>query len=811
MANLVISESLVIVNDARTPFNFPVLTVIKDNPSASLEVDPICGMSVDPQTAISCERDGKKWYFCCEHCRTKFLNPPPAVTESLPPGTSYFCPMCPGVTSDHPASCPVCGMALEPDLTTANSSDQDAGQLDLWRRFVVATICTVPLFILAMGPMVGIPIDRIFSHSTSAILQLILSLPVVGWCGMPFWVIGTRSLVTRQFNMFTLILLGVAAAFGFSVRMLVASTGDQHNFYFESAAVITTLVLLGQILEGAARRRTGQAIRELMELVPTTAHRIRNGIETDVPLAEIVAEDVLRVRPGERVPVDGIVLDESFQTNVTASTGGLIRNGDAETKSNLTGVVIPILTTIDEAMLTGEPMPVSKRSGDTVIGGTVNQTGSFLLRAKRVGRSTMLSQIVDLVTKAQRSRAPAQRLADQVASWFVPVVVFVAVAAFFCWLLLGPTTGWDHALTNAVAVLIIACPCALGLATPMAITVGMGRGAREGILFRDAESLEQLGRVDTLCIDKTGTLTEGRPSVVAVLPREGHTDDDVLLLAASVEQYSEHPLGHAVLEAARIAKLTWKNVTDFQSIPGTGVRGRVDGKIVTVGISEESSMSAARSTAALMSATVSVDDRIVGEINFSDSVRVTARQAIGDLKSLNVRVQMLTGDRPDVAARIATELDLSQSEIFAGLKPDDKLSIIDKSKKEGHRVAMAGDGINDAPALAASDVGISLGTGTEIAKQSAGVILVRPELLGIPKAIRLSRQISVNIRQNLVFAFAYNVIGIPVAAGILYPIWGITLSPMIAAAAMSLSSVSVIANALRLRSAKLVVADKLHS
>ena len=722
-------------------------------------------------------------------------------------------------------------MALEPDLTTANSSDQDAGQLDLWRRFVVATICTVPLFILSMGPMVGIPLDRIFSHSTSAILQLILALPVVGWCGMPFWVIGTKSLITRQFNMFTLILLGVGAAFGFSVWILIAGTGHHHDFYFESAAVITTLVLLGQILEGAARRRTGQAIRELMELVPTKAHRIHDGVEAEVPLAEIVTEDVLRVRPGERVPVDGVVLDESFQPNERASVDGAkatlnaeaIPRGEpggvsprtlrtdatlnAEVFSPSPGVESPILTTIDEAMLTGEPMPVSKRPGDSVIGGTVNQTGSFLMLAKRVGRSTMLSQIVDLVTKAQRSRAPAQRLADQVASWFVPVVVFVAVAAFFCWLALGPVPRWNHALTNAVAVLIIACPCALGLATPMAITVGMGRGAREGILFRDAESLEQLGRIDTLFIDKTGTLTEGRPSVIAVLPVGGRTENEVLLLAASVEQFSEHPLAHAILEAARVAKLKSKSVTDFQAIPGTGVSGRVDGIVVTVGINDESPTSAESRAAALMSATVSVDGFTIGEINFSDSIRVTARQAIRDLKSLNVRVQMLTGDRPDVAGRIATQLDIIQSETFAGLKPDDKLSIINKSKTEGHRVAMAGDGINDAPALAAADVGLSLGTGTEIAKQSAGVILVRPELLGIPKAIRLSRQISVNIRQNLVFAFAYNVIGIPVAAGILYPIWGITLNPMIAAAAMSLSSVSVIANALRLRSAKLFVSD----
>ena len=685
--------------------------------------------------------------------------------------------MCPGVTSDHPASCPICGMALEPDHTTVTAADADAGQRDLWHRFVVAAISSLPLFVLAMGPMVGLPLEQFVSHRQSAILQFLLAIPVVGWCGWPFWVIGARSFVTRQWNMFTLILLGVGAAFGFSVWMLLFGAEHEHNLYFESATVITTLVLAGQILEGTARRRTGQAIRELMELVPPMAHLVTEGSERDVSLLEVMSGNVLRVRPGERVPVDGQVLSES-----TNSTGPSVA-----------------LTTVDESMLTGEPMPVSKRNGDMVIGGTVNQTGSFLMRADRVGRSTMLSQIVELVAKSQRSFAPAQRLADQVAGWFVPAVMTVAAIAFVAWLMLGPPPRWNHALTNAVAVLIIACPCALGLATPMAITVGMGRGARNGLLFRDAESLEQLGRIDTLFFDKTGTLTEGRPTVTAVVPAPGSTIEDVLTCAASVEQFSEHPLARAVIASAEGAKLTLKSVKDFQAIPGTGVSGTVDGHQVVVGLSTAESQNVPRSDASLMQATVSVEGSTIGEIHFSDRIRITAWQGVQDLKGLGVRVRILTGDHPDAAARIATELGLGASETFAGLKPSDKLAILNEAKTGGHHVAMAGDGINDAPALAAADVGISLGTGTDIAKQSAGVILVRPDLLGIPRAIRLSRHVVTNVWQNIFFAFAYNLIGIPIAAGVLYPIWGMTLNPMFAAVAMSLSSITVIANALRLR------------
>ena len=793
---------------------FPILNVLRDEPSSQMEIDPICGMSVDPRTGLTCEKDGKNWYFCSEYCRTKFLNPAPKPTAPVPEGTRYFCPMCPEVTSDRPASCPICGMALEPDLSSDNAYQADAGQRDLWRRFVVAAICTLPLFLLAMGPMAGIPLDRIISDSTSAFLQFILSIPVVGWCGWPFWIIGARSLVSRQWNMFTLILLGVGAAFGFSVGTMIAGAGHHHNLYFESASVITTLVLLGQILEGTARRRTGQAIRELMELVPPTAHLVHGNMELDVSLAEIVSGDWLRVRPGERVPVDGQILADSSHGDAqrdVESNPDPARRKDQELESDFTSSYLTnpvlrnpaVLTTVDEAMLTGEPMPVSKRTGDQVIGGTMNQTGSFLMKAERVGKSTMLSQIVEMVAKAQRSRAPVQQLADRVANWFVPTVVLVAAIAFFAWLFWGPAPQWNYALTNAVAVLIIACPCALGLATPMAITVGMGRGAREGILFRDAESLEQLGRIDTLFIDKTGTLTEGRPSVTAVVPVEGKTAEEVLIQAASVEQFSEHPIARAVMDAARTANVAFKPVSEFEAIPGTGVKGKVEGRLVIVGLNLRDEMATQKRPRTLMSAAVSVDGILIGQIDVADSIRETAQQALQKLKSLNVRLRILTGDHPEAAVRIASELGISRDETYAGLKPSDKLSIITDERQKGHRVAMAGDGINDAPALAAADVGLSLGTGTDIAKQSAGVILIQPDLSGLPKAVQLSRRVSANIRQNLAFAFAYNVIGIPVAAGALAPLCGITLSPMLAAVAMSLSSVCVIINALRLRSVRL--------
>ena len=798
------------VNDAQPKWNLPSLTVLREEPLESLAIDPICGMSVDPRTAISCERDGKLWYFCCEHCRVKFLHPA-AETTNVPLGTSYFCPMCPEITSDHPASCPTCGMALEPDLSTTSVSDMDAGQRDLWHRFLVALSCSIPLLIVAMGPMVGLQLDRVISERTSAFLQLLLAIPVVGWCGWPFWVVGFHSFVTRHWNMFTLILLGVGASFGFSAWVLLFSGFTHaHHLYFESAAVITTLVLLGQILEGTARRQTGQAIRELMELVPPTAHLVLDGVETDVSLKDVMTGSLLRVRPGERVPVDGVVLPESPSINdlrqpsskesaplkKTVSEAGPSKIGDSD-------AALIRLTTVDESMLTGESMPVSKGPGDTVFGGTVNQTGSFLMRAERVGRTTMLSQIVDLVAKAQRSRAPAQRLADRVSGWFVPVVILVAAGSFLVWLVAGPSLQWNQAFTHGVAVLIIACPCALGLATPMAITVGMGRGAREGILFRDAESLEQLGHIDTLFLDKTGTLTEGQPSVTLVRPVEGVTVNDVLADAAAVEQYSEHPLARAVIKAARAAGVIWQPVTDFRAIPGLGATGRCGDRELLVGITANAPHTDSSVRSSNMSASVSVNGRLRGEIEFADSIRESARQGLQDLNSLDVLSRILTGDHPAVAIRVAAELGIKETETFAGLKPSEKLSIIHFAQEQGHCVAMAGDGINDAPALSAADVGLSLGSGTDIAKQAAGVILVQPDLRQVAKAIRLSRLVIANIHQNLLFAFGYNLIGSPIAAGILYPFWGITLNPLFAAMAMSLSSVSVIANALRLRQASL--------
>ena len=799
--------------------------MIKDDPTGGLVIDPICGMSVDPQKALSCEKEGKRWYFCSEWCRTKFTDPVAAPVESPPAGTKYICPMHPEVISDHLGNCPICGMALEPDLSSTAQADpdSDAGLRDLWLRFVVASVCSLPLFVIAMAPMIGWPLDRFFSHWSSAILQMILATPVVGWCGWPYWIIGAKSLMTRHWNMFTLILLGVGSAFGFSVWMVFWGSLHGHELYFESAAVITTLVLLGQILEHVARGRTGQAIRDLLELAPPTAHLVRDGLETDVPLSEVAEGDMLRVRPGERVPVDGRISDHPSPDHEASSSpraGGADSSGERVSDHDLQR---PAMTTVDESMLTGEPMPVAKRPGDTVVGGTVNQTGSFLMRAERVGRSTMLAQIVDLVAKAQRSRAPVQQLADQVASWFTPAVVLIAVVTFGAWLVFGPAPRLNHAIVNAVAVLIIACPCALGLATPMAIIVGMGRGAREGVLFRDAQSLEELGGVDTLFVDKTGTLTEGRPTVIAVVPSEGFTRDDILSHAAAVEQHSEHPLARAVVEAARLASLPLKSVTHFQAVPGREVSGLVEGHHVVVGATSDNRSSSGRAEVgnqslpteqtalangqprnpAMTSVSVCVDGRVVGEIDFSDSVRETARQSLSDLKSLGVRVRVLTGDRLNTALQVASELGIANSDTFAGLMPQDKLSVIEDSKKAGRRVAMAGDGINDGPALAAANVGIALGTGTDIAKQSAGVILIQPDLRGISKAIRLSRNVSANIRQNLVFAFAYNAIGIPIAAGVLYPLWGLTLNPMFAALAMSLSSVSVIANSLRLRSARL--------
>ncbi len=842
-------------------------------PASTHAIDPICGMSVDRATGRSCERDGTTWYFCCEFCRTKFLNPAPASTEPPLPGTNYFCPMCPGVTSDHPASCPTCGMALEPELASGTHGDDDTGLRDLWRRFVLAVACTVPVFVLAMGPMIGLPVNRWVRPTTSFWLQALLSTPVVLWCGWPFWVIGFQSLRTRCWNMFTLILLGVGAAFVMSLVELFrltfgySSTGHEQvhaNLYFESAAVITTLVLLGQILEHRARRRTGQAIRELMNLAPPMACVIRNGVEQTVPLGEVMPSEMIRVRPGETIPVDGLLMGEgslrddshrnaeSFSGPVAPRLGGervRVTRAEADTRpftattptepndfhptqlrceeetphpnplpakpgrgdkakspfiafSDLHPSTLndqPPLTTIDESMLTGESLPVAKGVGDQVLGGTVNQTGSFLMRAERVGSETLLAQIIGLVAKAQRSRAPVQRLADVVASWFVPAVLSVAAVTLIAWSLAGSSS---HGLANAVAVLIIACPCALGLATPMAITVGMGRAARSGVLFRDAESLEELHRIDTLFIDKTGTLTEGKPSLMKLDPVSGFSRREILQLIASVEQSSEHPWARAFVNAANAEGIELLSVADFLNVPGQGVSGRVNHQIVRVGRSQfifdgfrdrvtEGPPSGGRSVLF-----ASVDGQCGAMCELEDEIRSSSPLAVEGLQKRNVRVVLLTGDQLSSAQVVAQKVGIDRVE--AVLKPDDKLTRIEDARLSGHVVAMAGDGINDAPALAAANVGISLGTGTDVAKQSAGVILVQPDLRRIVTALALSRAVMTNIRQNLFFAFAYNALGVPLAAGVLEPFGGPALDPMLAALAMSLSSLSVIGNALRL-------------
>ncbi len=810
----------------RSPALFS-LTVLNNEPdaagpSSTHAIDPICGMSVDRATGLSCERDGTTWYFCCAFCRTKFLNPILASTEPPPLGTNYFCPMCPGVTSDHPASCPTCGMALEPDLASASHGDDGSMLRDLWRRFLVAVVCAVPVFVLAMGPMLGLPIDRWVQPTTSFWLQALLSTPVVLWSGWPFWVIGFQSLRTRSWNMFTLILLGVGAAFTTSLVELFrltfrhSSSGHEQvhaNLYFESAAVITTLVLLGQILEHRARRRTGQAIRELMHLAPPTACVIRNGVERTVPLGEVMPGETLRVRPGETVPVDGTLMGETNSSQDDTGEPGAVRPRvpkDTSEALRQTARQEIALTTIDESMLTGESLPVAKGVGDQVLGGTLNQTGSFLMRAERVGRETMLARIIELVAKAQRSRAPVQRLADVVASWFVPAVLSVAAITLVAWSLAGSSS---HGLANAVAVLIIACPCALGLATPMAITVGMGRAARSGVLFRDAESLEELHRIDTLFIDKTGTLTEGKPSLFDIQPAEGFTIEESLQLAASVERLSEHPWARAICARAEKERVILSEVAEFAALPGQGVSGVVEGRRVCIGsakftgshqqpaVRDENLADDRPSPDDVLPRPESfvwltVDGRDAALFEVGDEIRGSSFEAVRRLKASGVRIVLLTGDRSEVAQSVAKMLNIE--DVRAESLPHQKLEWIEASRRAGHVVAMAGDGINDAPALAAANVGISLGTGTDVAKQSAGVILIQPDLRRIVTALALSRAVMTNIRQNLFFAFAYNALGVPLAAGILEPFGGPALDPMLAALAMSLSSLSVIGNALRL-------------
>ncbi|HUH00719.1 MAG TPA: heavy metal translocating P-type ATPase, partial [Kofleriaceae bacterium] len=771
------------------------------DPGAGPAVDPVCGMTVDPATARHRgEHNGHSWYFCnagclarfeaepttyvtnCGHVKKRHASAPPPARASS--GAAYVCPMCPEVESAVPAACPKCGMALEPRMIGADEAPS-AESIDMRRRFWISALFTAPLLAVAMLDMVlsGDPVGRLLGRGGPWV-QLALATPVVGWGGWPFFVRAVRSVQSWNLNMFTLIGLGTATAYLYSATAVIApglfpdsfrGHLDAIDLYFESAAVIVTLVLLGQVLELGARARTSSALRALLSLAPTTARRIRaDGTDEDVPLDLIQPGDRLRVRPGEKVPVDGAVLEGA--------------------------------SAVDESMLTGEPLPVEKTTGAQLTAGTTNGTGALVMRADRVGAETLLARIVDMVGRAQRSRAPIQGVADRVAGWFVPVVVACAVAAFAGWAVLGPEPRLAHALLAAVAVLIVACPCALGLATPMSIMVGTGRGARAGVLIKNAEALELLERVDTLVFDKTGTLTEGKPRVVEIIAPEPQL---VLGLAAALERASEHPLAAAIVGEARARAVPIAEATQVESITGKGVRGRVDGRAVALGnlallhalevdaspeqIARAEELRAHARTAVF----VVIDGEVMGVIAIADPIKATAREALATLRRAGLRLVMLTGDARTTADAVAHELGID--EVEAEVLPEDKHEVIARLQREGRVVAMAGDGVNDAPALARADVGIAMGTGTDVAIESAGITLLEGDLRGVARARTLSRAVMRNIRQNLVWAFGYNALGVPLAAGVLYPVFGMLLSPMIAAAAMSLSSVSVISNSLRLR------------
>jgi P-type Cu+ transporter len=758
--------------------------------------DPVCNMWVDPaRSPHHAEHGGKSYHFCSAGCRAKFIADPVRYLEKekapLPPAKGdviYTCPMHPEIRQVGPGSCPICGMALEPLIAT-----HDAGPnpelIDMTRRFWIGLALAVPVVIVEMGTHF-FGLGHLISPTVANWFQLALATPVVLWAGWPFFVRGWQSIITRNLNMFTLIAMGTGIAWLYSVIATMApgvfppAFRDAHGavaVYFEAAAVITVLVLLGQVLELRARETTSGAIRALLDLAPKTTRRLlTNDSEEEIPLETVVVGDRLRVRPGERVPVDGAVLEGR--------------------------------SAVDESMVTGESMPVTKEAGARLIGGTMNQTGGLVMRADKVGRDTLLQRIVDLVAEAQRSRAPIQRLADQVSAIFVPAVIVAAVLAFAAWATFGPEPRFSYGLVAAVAVLIIACPCALGLATPMSIMVGVGRGATAGVLIRDAEALERMERVDALVLDKTGTLTEGRPAVTAIVPSDGFEEREILELVASVERASEHPLAQAIVRAAEERGLSLRPVADFDSPTGKGATGRVDGRRIAVGngayLSEIGVDAAPLNGAAeklredgATAIIVAIDERLAGIIGIADPVKQNSTDVLAALRREGLRIVMLTGDNRTTAEAVARRLGID--EVEAEILPDRKSEIVSRLRKEGRVVAMAGDGVNDAPALAAADVGIAMGTGTDIAIESAGITLVKGDLTGILRARRLSAATMKNIRQNLFFAFIYNAAGVPIAAGILYPVFGILLSPIIAAAAMALSSVSVIANALRLRAVKL--------
>ncbi len=766
-----------------------------DHDGVARVLDPVCGMTVDPATAKHrFAYMGQDYFFCSGRCRErfeaepeKFLQPKSvAPAENVPEGAVYTCPMHPEVRQVGPGSCPICGMALEPEIISLDDKP-DPELIDMTRRFWIALALTLPVFVIDMTAHLGGV--HLLSPQMSNWLSFVLATPVVLWAGWPFFERGWRSLLTRNLNMFTLIAMGTGVAYVYSVIATLApqifpqAFRDMHGavaVYFEAAAVITVLVLLGQVLELRARARTSGAIRALLGLAPKTARRIGINADEDIAIDAIAVGDLLRVRPGEKIPIDGVVTEGT--------------------------------SLVDESLVTGEAMPVKKAEGAQVIGGTVNQSGGLVVRAEKIGRDTMLARIVDLVGRAQRSRAPVQRLADQVAGWFVPLVLVAAGVAFATWAVFGPEPRFTFALVAAVTVLIIACPCALGLATPMSIMVGVGRGARSGILIRDAEALERLERVDTLVIDKTGTLTEGKPRVVAVVPAAGFDENELLRLAASVERASEHPLAFAILNAAAERKLSLSEVRDFSSPAGKGAAGSVDGKSIVLGntmIMQHSNVDTrmleapahAHRESGATAIYVAVDGHAAGVIAIADPVKASAQQALKALRSDGLRIVMLTGDNATTAQAVAKTLDIR--EVEADVLPERKSDVVARLRGDGHIVAMVGDGINDAPALAAADVGIAMGGGTDVAIESAGITLLRGDLMGLVEAQQLSKATMRNIRQNLVFAFVYNAAGIPVAAGVLYPIFGILLSPMVGAAAMALSSVSVIANALRLARARL--------
>ncbi len=801
-----------------------------------IETDPVCGMSVDPMKSSHVHQTNQKtYYFCSESCRGKFIEDPhryldepagvsrvhdghqssekppytcpmhpevrqtqagtcpkcgmalePLVAEPSEPATEWTCPMHPEIVRSQPGDCPICGMALEPRTVTLDEGESPELK-DMFRRLIVAAVLTVPLVFVAMGDLLpGAPVSQLLPEGIRSILEVILATPVVLWCAWPFFSRAWQSVVNRSLNMFTLIGLGVGVAYLYSlVASLLPglfpasfrSESGEVAVYFEAAAVIVTLVLLGQVLELRARSRTGAAIKSLLGLAPKTARIIlEDSSEVDIPLDQVKPGDRLRIRPGEKVPVDGVVLEGQ--------------------------------SAVDESMVSGEPIPVEKLPGASVIGATINGSGTLIMQAERVGAETLLARIVDMVAEAQRSRAPIQKLADTVAGYFVPAVMLIALLTFLIWAVFGPEPRMAYALINAVAVLIIACPCALGLATPMAIMVASGRGATQGVLFKNAEAIESMRKVDTLVVDKTGTLTEGKPKLVTLEPAEGIDDRALLRLAASLERGSEHPLAAAIVEAAAERSLQLGTTTDFESIPGQGVKGRVDGAAVALGNlalmeslpTDATPLTSEAETLRTDGQTVmfvALEGKAVGLLGVADPIKENTPEAIRELHAEGIRVVMLTGDSRTTAEAVAAKLAID--EVVAEVLPDQKAAAVKRFQTEGSTVAMAGDGINDAPALAQAHVGIAMGTGTDVAMESAGVTLVKGDLRGIARARRLSRAMMANIKQNLFFAFVYNALGVPIAAGILYPFFGILLSPILAAAAMSFSSVSVVANSLRLR------------